>query len=134
MAEPEDIQLVPLADDTPTLDDINWDDEKHVLNDFRADIGLPQVVKFDEGETGGNIPPGLKIYCNQPVLFHTHTSKRQARARTIYRDQTGPFYEVGQTLLIPEDFEGKLLTIQNLPYYRLDNVVHSRLITWFSAV
>ncbi|KAL5022117.1 hypothetical protein ScPMuIL_001272 [Solemya velum] len=106
MAEPEDIQLVPLADDTPTLDDINWDDEKHVLNDFRADIGLPQVVKFDEGETGGNIPPGLKIYCNQPVLFHTHTSKRQARARTIYRDQTGPFYEVGQTLLIPEDFEG----------------------------
>ncbi|KAK3089446.1 hypothetical protein FSP39_003687, partial [Pinctada imbricata] len=83
-----------------------WDSQSRVLADLEDDSGLPQVCKLEEDPSKGTLPPGLKLYTRQPVLLYTRCKKRQVKARTIYRDPSGPFYEVGQTLLIPDDFEG----------------------------
>ena len=73
---------------------------------FENDETLPSVVTFEETEPG-TLSPGLRIYSRQPVLFYTRTSKRVVRARTIMKDKEGTYFEVGQTLLIPEHYEGK---------------------------
>ncbi|XP_052101125.1 uncharacterized protein LOC127735071 [Mytilus californianus] len=62
---------------------------------------LPKICKYE-----GQLPQGLKLYSQQPVLLYRWYHKRKGEVRTIYRDTTGPYYEVGQTLQIPEDFEG----------------------------
>ena len=99
-----------------TQPDIEWNESLTDLDRFENGSGLPQVVKYGEKVEGtagarhsgapGSLPTGLRIYSEQPVLFHTRTCKRHVSARTIYHDKEGPYYEVGQTLTIPEDFEG----------------------------
>ena len=92
---------------------IEWSKTDSDLDQFENGSGLPNVVKYGEKFEGarqsgapGTLPVGLRIYSEQPVLFYTRTCKRQVSARTIYHDKDGPYYEVGQTLTIPEDFEG----------------------------
>lgn len=100
--------------------EIRWNEELTDLNTFDNGSGLPHVVKYEgvSNGAGSSLPPGLRIYAEQPVLLHTRTCKRHVRARTIYHDKQGPYYEVGQTLDIPEDFDGIyanfILSIQNL--------------------
>ncbi|KAL4236897.1 hypothetical protein ACF0H5_005283 [Mactra antiquata] len=91
-------------------DGIQWNDSDTELRNLDNEAGLPQVVKFDDGGVGSDgrspLPQGLRIYVKQPVLFHTRMCKRHVKARTIYHDRQGPYYEVGQTLDIPDDFDG----------------------------
>lgn len=97
----------------PESTTIQWCDSNVDVRTLDNTSGLPQVVKFDDvfitakGEE--SLAPGLKIYANQAVLFHTRACKNHVKARTIYHDRQGPYYEVGQTLDIPDDFDGKLL-------------------------
>lgn len=86
--------------------EIKWESESRELRTFENGSGLPQVVKYEENRIPSCIPPGLRLYARQPVLLHTRCTKRNVRARTVYHDTEGPYYEVGQTLVIPEDFEG----------------------------
>ncbi|ESP03586.1 hypothetical protein LOTGIDRAFT_237593 [Lottia gigantea] len=81
-----------------------FDDEKYKLGDFEDEKNLPTVVRFED--TQGDVTPGIKIYAETPVLFFTRRSQKQASVRTIYRDNSGAFFEVGQTLIIPEDYQG----------------------------
>lgn len=81
------------------MNDIEWKDECLSLTDIKDD--LPKICKYD-----GQLPPGLRLYSHQPVLLYKCYQKRKGYVRTIYRDHAGPFYEVGQTLQIPDDFEG----------------------------
>lgn len=84
-----------------------WGDFQ-ILRDFDNNETLPCVAKIEEDMTSeARLVRGLKMYCNQPLLFNSRVRKRQARARTIYHDKSGAFLEVGQTLLIPEDYPGK---------------------------
>lgn len=95
---------------SPGLTEIRWDDAYTDLKTLENGSGLPCVVKYEGVSHGAGVvsslPTGLKIYAEQPVLLHTRTCKRHAKARTIYHDRQGPYYEVGQTLDIPEDFDG----------------------------
>jgi len=93
--------------------EIEWNDREYKLDDFHEDDNLPRVVRFVEDNQKGSIPPGLKLFSEQPVLFYTRCRKKQVRARTIYRDPSGAYFEVGQTLHVPDDFQGLYMT-----YYR----------------
>ncbi|XP_046547600.1 uncharacterized protein LOC124257547 [Haliotis rubra] len=86
--------------------EFTWADDTMALGVYKDHERLPKVVKLEEkGE--GKLCPGLKIYSKQPVLFHARSSKTVASARTIHKDgETGMYFEVGQTLLLPEDYEG----------------------------
>lgn len=89
------------ANPSPPLDNelnVEWTDT--LLTNIKDE--LPKICKYE-----GNLPPGLKLYSQQPVLLYRWYHKRKGEVRTIYRDSTGPYYEVGQTLEIPDDFEGK---------------------------
>lgn len=112
MAESEDIE--DIVAEPPQID---WDDGDKDLSSFENGSGLPSVVKYETPGASGlsTLPLGLRIYAEQPVLFYTRTCKKHAKARTIYHDQQGPYYEVGQTLDIPEDFDGKKLFFLRSP-------------------
>ena len=115
--ESDGIELQQKNRDSSVPPVIQWSDDIVDLERFENGSGLPQVVKYEDaidGEQGarhsgapGSLPTGLKIYSDQPVLFYTRTSKRHVSARTIYHDKEGPYFEVGQTLTIPGDFEGE---------------------------
>ncbi|XP_046357895.2 uncharacterized protein LOC124136128 [Haliotis rufescens] len=86
--------------------EFTWADDTATLGVYKDDERLPRIVKFEENKEG-KLSPGLKMYCKQTVLFHTKSTKRIASARTIHKDKdTGMYFEVGQTLLLPEDYEG----------------------------
>ena len=109
-------ELQDLSIEDQSVPDIDWSDFDSDLDKFENGSGLPQVVRFTETSDGsggathsgvpGSLPAGLRIYADQPVLLHLRSCKRHASARTIYHDKEGPYYEVGQTLTIPEDFDG----------------------------
>jgi len=91
----------------PDLPQIDWNQASSSFSS--VDEGsLPQVVKFKARGGPGAAPllPGLALYADQPVLLYARTRKAHARARTIYHDRDGPYFEVGQTLDIPDDFDG----------------------------
>lgn len=103
MATSEDIE-----ETVPDPLEFDWNDDFEELSSFENGSGLPAVVKYDTPGAGvSSLPLGLRIYADQPVMFYTRTCKKHAKARTIYHDRHGPYYEVGQTLDIPEDFDGK---------------------------
>lgn len=106
MAESEDIE-----DTTSEPPRIDFTTETIDLNSFENGSSLPNVVQYETGGAAGisSLPLGLRIYAGQPVMFYTRTCKKHARARTIYHDKSGPYYEVGQTLDIPEDFDGMII-------------------------
>ncbi|WAR24440.1 hypothetical protein MAR_038109 [Mya arenaria] len=101
---PENDELGDLVSTPPSID---WTESVTSFNSF-DESSLPQVATFQISEGSGQpaLPPGIALYSAQPVLFHTRTRKSHARARTIYHDQEGPYFEVGQTLDIPDDFQG----------------------------
>ena len=88
--------------DSPTNmdDNFNWKETTYTLDNIIED--LPKICKYE----GDVLTQGLKLYSRQPVLLYKWCRKKKADVRTIYRDRTGPYYEVGQTLQIPDDFEG----------------------------
>ena len=118
MAEGIGVDLVPpdREPEGPSIG-ITWSSETRVLGDFDNESGLPAVCRFEEDQNKGTLSRGLKIYAGQPVLLHTRCRKRQVRARTIYHDASGPYYEVGQTLLIPDDFEGTVYCLYRDDFY-----------------
>lgn len=79
--------------------DVEWEENYMSLTNVKED--LPRICKYDD-----QLFPGLKLYSQQPVLLYRCCRKRKGIARTIYRDPAGPYYEAGQTLQIPDDFEG----------------------------
>ena len=111
---------------TPTADDISssisstkapvefqWSDETEAPDSFKDDDKLPCVARIEAcGDSSeSKLLPGLKLYANQPLLLFRQVKKRQARARTIYHDKGGAYFEVGQTILIPDDYTGELHSI-----------------------
>ncbi|BFY99917.1 hypothetical protein BsWGS_02957 [Bradybaena similaris] len=91
--------------------EVVWDLENLTMSHVADLDTFPCVCFFEESvkERDGHrefLSPGLKIYSRQPVLLHMKTTKKQARARTIYKDPRGAYYEVGQTLIIPDDYKG----------------------------
>lgn len=94
--------------------DVEWEENYMSLTNVKED--LPRICKYDD-----QLFPGLKLYSQQPVLLYRCCRKRKGIARTIYRDPAGPYYEAGQTLQIPDDFEGKICE------------GHNTIIMWFWA-
>lgn len=93
--------------------EVEWELENLTMTHVADLDTFPCVCFFEESvkERNGHrefLSPGLKIYSRQPVLLHMKTTKKQARARTIYKDPRGAYYEVGQTLIIPDDYKGRL--------------------------
>lgn len=88
--------------------DFEWGDELvDQLVTFNDDDQLPCVAKFEEDTAQTDkLPTGIKIYQKQPLLFFKRVKKRQARARTIYHEKGGEYFEIGQTLHIPDDYTG----------------------------
>ena len=111
-----------------SLPSIQWSEENIDLQKLDNENGLPQVVQFEDSAGAArpgvpsSLPPGLRIYANQPVLLHSRSSKKYAKARTIYHDKEGPYFEVGQTLMIPEDFHGES---RSFIYLFLNESIHS---------
>ena len=117
----EATELQELNIEDRSIPDIDWSETNTDLDKFENGSGLPQVVQYGEFSDGAerarhsgvpvSLPTGLRIYADQPVLFQSRSCKRHASARTIYHDKEGPYYEVGQTLTIPEDFDGECLNL-----------------------
>ncbi|XP_041358044.1 uncharacterized protein LOC121374958 [Gigantopelta aegis] len=101
-AEDAENAVTSLNTTSPTFE---WREDKVDVEYFQNDDTLPSVVRFEETDPG-KLSPGLRIYAKQPVQLYTRTHKKVARARTIMKDKEGTYFEVGQTLLIPEDYEG----------------------------
>ncbi|KAH3694668.1 uncharacterized protein LOC127861885 [Dreissena polymorpha] len=98
-----------LTEESGGVANFEWsEDSVTVLNNFDNGTSLPCVARLESiaGAGASSLPPGLSIYAGQPVLLHERTCKKHAKARTIYHDKDGPYFEVGQTLDIPDDFQG----------------------------
>ncbi|XP_064606676.1 uncharacterized protein LOC135471389 [Liolophura sinensis] len=86
--------------------EFTWAEETYRLSDLTGQDQFPRVVNLEPDE-GVEISYGLRPYLNQPVILNQCVSKRDVSARTVYRDKTtGKYFEVGQTLLIPDSYEG----------------------------
>lgn len=113
------------------IESVEWEETDLNLTNLLSEGMLPCIASFEEIVTTTDpngespkvraLPPALKLYSNQPVLFHTKDRKRQARGRSIYKDDGGYYFEVGQTLVIPEDYLGKL-SIHDSLYFFKENV------------
>ncbi|KAK0069464.1 GRB2-associated and regulator of MAPK protein [Biomphalaria pfeifferi] len=91
--------------------EVAWDEDNLSLSQLVDKDCFPCICCYEENvqEVDGHcdkLAPGLKIYSRQPVLLHTSVSQKQARARTIFKDPSGTYYEVGQTMIIPGDYQG----------------------------
>ncbi|KAK6990116.1 hypothetical protein BgiMline_013391 [Biomphalaria glabrata] len=91
--------------------EVAWDEDNLSLSQLVDKDCFPCICCYEENvqEVDGHwdkLAPGLKIYSRQPVLMHTSVSQKQARARTIFKDPSGTYYEVGQTMIIPGDYQG----------------------------
>lgn len=88
--------------------EFKWSEECYTPNDFENNDSLPRVAKFEED--GLNlIPPGVKIYSKQALLLYTRVKQKHVLARTLYKEKGSTvYYEVGQTMTIPESYEGKV--------------------------
>lgn len=97
-----------ITDKKGTIMDLQWSQDSTPLTSFDNGSDLPQVVKIGPSLAANArpLPPGLKVYAGQPLLFYICARKKHALARTIYREREGAYFEVGQTFDIPEDFEG----------------------------
>ena len=102
----QESQKESIADHDGEPPEMQWDDSRLTLGDLTEEV-LPSVCKF-KGNKDASIPPGLNIYSEQPLLVYSRYKKRQVQIRTIFKDPDGQYYEVGQTLLIPDDFDGML--------------------------
>jgi hypothetical protein len=81
-----------------------WSEAEEPISSFTDDNNkLPCVARL---ERANFLLPGLRPYGEQPLLMFRRMRRRQARARTIYHDKGGAYYEVGQTILIPDDYTG----------------------------
>lgn len=96
-----------------SLDRFQWAENEDKLQDFDNVDKLPCVGRIEEwgapcadGQRRG-LAPGLKIYAGQPLLMFSRVKKRQAVARTIYRDNSGVYLEIGQTVIVPDDYTGE---------------------------
>ena len=65
----------------------------------------------DDVAVTSRLSPGIRLYARQPVLCYSRVKGRQSRARTIYKDKKGTYLEVGQTLIIPDTYEGEFLVL-----------------------
>lgn len=86
------------------LSGISWKPEARTLSDI-GDDSLPCVCKLSSDGSQA-LPVGLSIYCQQPLYLYKRRKRKQVLGRTIYHDANGPYYEVGQTLILPDNFEG----------------------------
>lgn len=86
------------------LSGISWKPEARTLSDI-GDDSLPCVCKLSSDGSRA-LPVGLSIYCQQPLYLYKRRQRKQVLGRTIYHDANGPYYEVGQTLILPDNFEG----------------------------
>lgn len=86
------------------LSEISWKPEAQTLSDI-GDDSLPCVCKLSSDGSRA-LPVGLSIYCQQPLYLYKRRQRKQVLGRTIYHDANGPYYEVGQTLILPDNFEG----------------------------
>ena len=86
-----------------------WEQEDVTLDYIGDEDRLPCVCQFEnvQGEGTAQLSQGLRVYSKQPVLMYTRTTKLQAHVRSIHKDSTGAYYEIGQTLIIPYDYPGK---------------------------
>lgn len=88
--------------------DFTWAEETYRLSDLSGEDQFPRVVNLEPDESV-EIGSGLRPYIRQPVILDRSVSKRDVSARTVYREKpTGKYFEVGQTLLIPDSYEGKI--------------------------
>ncbi|XP_005112654.1 uncharacterized protein LOC101855311 [Aplysia californica] len=91
--------------------ELPWENERLSVRELADKDVLPCVASFFPDHSGPDsegqgLSPGLRLYARQPVLLHERAKSRQAKARTIYRDKGGAYYEVGQTLIIPDSYKG----------------------------
>ena len=84
--------------------EISWNPDPQPLRDIQSDA-LPCVCRLSTDGTT-SLPGGMSLYCKQPLYLHHRRQRRQVLGRTIYHDPSGPYYEVGQTLILPDNFEG----------------------------
>lgn len=96
-----------MAESSLAGNEFEWHKEASSLEELKD--GLPFICKYE-----GQLQEGTKLYSKQPVILFKLYQKKKAYVRTIFRDPSGPYYEVGQTLQIPEDFEGKY---RNMTYF-----------------
>lgn len=113
-ALPDITKVVPGTEREILGPQVDWEQENLTMKQVADIDNFPCVCFFEESprENCGHwefLSAGLKIYSRQPVLLHMRTKKKQARARTIMKDQRGAYYEVGQTLIIPDDYQGRFL-------------------------
>ena len=121
--------ITPTADDnssissTKTAVEFQWSGETETPDSFKYDDKLPCVARI-EACGDRKLLPGLKLYVDQPLLLFRQVKKRQARARTIYHDKGGAYFEVGQTILIPDDYTGELFQcLRNISHRPVENVL-----------
>ena len=96
--------------------DLTWEQEDITLTNICEDDRLPcigqfEAVRFEQHGPLVQLSQNLKVLSNQPVLLHSRITKLQARARSIHKDPKGAYYEMGQTLIIPYDYAGKLMVV-----------------------
>ncbi|CAL1539611.1 unnamed protein product [Lymnaea stagnalis] len=106
-----DVTTLPSAEREILGPEVAWEEEDLTLLQVADKDNFPCICSFEEHTQQKTwqverLQPGLRIYSRQPVLMHMRVTKKQARARTIFKDPKGAYYEVGQTMIIPADYQG----------------------------
>lgn len=94
---------------------LNYEDGIYSLSDIILKFPLPVVVCCDDSQSA--VPADRTRFnfdLRQPLVLYRSRNIRKVSARSVHIDPTSrAFHDVGEQLLIPEDYKG---TLQEKPF------------------
>ena len=92
----------------------DWTVECFNLGELVSNM-LPRVVRLAEKKPD-SVPKKLEPYLNCPLLLHSASRKTVVKCRVLEKKCDGKHAYVGPTLIIPENYDGKIFSAK-LQYY-----------------
>jgi len=90
---------------------LSWSEETFTIREFIKSFPLPRVVRitnYEEGNALKNliVPPEVDI--TQPLLLFRKYRQSKLQGKCLKLQKSGKWKEVGQNVVIPDSFPGKL--------------------------
>lgn len=91
-----------------------WSNQAYTVEDLMSQFSLPQIAKCNPQALLVKKDSPLPVNLGQPIMLFDARTVRKLLARNVVLDPTtGKFTENDDTVVIPNDYDGKLSFITN---------------------